>query len=1027
MGDGPSIANPILNSPFDPPARHFELGAHGPTGIVVDGRRSSESFIPVPRPKKGRGAATRGEVQEDFGLDVTGERQERNPLVNDIRFHVERWRANGYQHAQPISRKLMQHWAATPPVRDEPVFFCQREAAETAIFLAEIAGRHGRPDFRTVLEAANGEHNLGLSRVALKMATGAGKTVVMAMLIAWQTLNKIHSPRDARYSKRFLVVTPGITIRDRLRVLQPSDAGNYYDARGLVPPDLRALLDQAQVLVTNYHAFLPRERKEFQGVASNTKKLLRAGLAKPGARSRFTETDDEVVARVLRDLPGTGEIVVLNDEAHHCYRDKPLDETHADEADAESKARNEEARRWFKGLRAVQRKVGVKTIYDLSATPYYLRGSGWLEGYIFPWVVSDFSLMDAIESGIVKVPRIPVDDDAIGDLPTFLRLWDHVGPQLRPRRGKKAESDLDWEPPKELQGALDSLYRSYSRAFGDYEARLAADGAPPPVFIVVCNTTVVSKLVYDWITGVEVPATDDGAPARLRAGHYPLLSNVGDDGRWLGKPRTILVDSAQLESGESLRADFKSAAAAEIAQFQRQYLLRHPGADGDDITDELILREVMNTVGKRGELGESVRCVVSVSMLTEGWDANTVTHILGVRAFRSQLLCEQVVGRGLRRRSYAVNDDGCFDPEYAEVYGVPFAFIPTDKVLPPAEPKEAPKEVRALPERAHLRITFPKVDGYRLELPDEHVVFDFDDPPEYRLARDTVPTITEVQGIAGPSAVDVADDRPVRDQEIAFKLAERLVKRFSATDPAGGHPAWLFPELLVLTRRWIAECVTADDGVPRRRLLDTDALAAMVDALWPIPIAGSGRPHHLVPVLRSIDPEGSTDDVGRFFTRKAVIDTVKSHVDRVVLDGAGGGNTWEQIVALELERHPDVAAYVKNDRLYFEIPYVYRGRSHRYVPDFLARLVRRGGPAGPDVERTLIIEVSGGQKQIHSPGPTALKADTARRQWCPAVNHHGGFGRWGYIEITSMVDVKPALDAAIAGLYADGPVTGEYD
>ena len=611
------------------------------------------------------------------------------------------------------------------------MLFCQREAAETAIYLAEAAGRHGEPDFRTRLESENRVHNDGLGRVGLKMATGSGKTVVMAMLIAWQVANKAFSPRDVRFASRFLVVTPGITIRDRLRVLLPQDEQNYYEMRGLVPPDLRSTLDTASIVITNYHSFLPRTAKELQGVASNTRKLLRAGRA-ASAPDPFVETDEQIVDRVLRDLTGRGrgEVVVINDEAHHCYQDKPLDEAIDAETKREAKERNESARVWFRGLRAVAKRVGVKAIYDLSATPFYLGGSGYQEGYIFPWVVSDFSLMDAIESGIVKIPRIPVDDDVDADQPTYLRLWDHIGEKLPKRAGRTVQSDAGWVPPTELEGALRSLYRSYERRFEHWRREMEELGEPPPVFIVVCPNTIVSKLVFDWIGGQEVELPD--GEVTVRPGNLALLSNVAE-GRWIDRAPTIIVDSAQLESGEALKPDFKAAAAREIEVFKSEFRLRNPGGDVDKLTDEDLLREVMNTVGKRGRLGEQVRCVVSVSMLTEGWDANTVTHILGIRRFGSQLLCEQVVGRGLRRRSYEPNAQDRFEPEYAEVYGVPFAFIPEGPPGPDKPPPRPAIEVRALDERWPLRIEFPKVEGYRVEVPDEAVHFDHEHCP--RAAR----------------------------------------------------------------------------------------------------------------------------------------------------------------------------------------------------------------------------------------------------------------------------------------------------
>jgi len=923
--------DPILNSPYDAPAAHRVLGPNGPTGEVRDGRRPSESFVALPSGRKG--AADEPE-QQGFDFDVTGERREANSLINDIRSRVEVWRAQGYNGVTPVTRKLLLHWA--DPTRDDRVLFCQREAAETAIYLAEVAGRHGEPDFRARLEPFNAEHNAGLPRVALKMATGTGKTVVMAMLIAWHCANKAHRPRDARFTNRFLVVTPGITIRDRLRVLLPADEGNYYRARDLVPIELWGTLDDAAIAITNYHAFLPRVAKELQGVAANTRKLLTAGKV----RDPFVEDDDQVVDRVLRDLGGRGrgEVLILNDEAHHCYRDRPL--AASEKADAEAKERNEGARVWFRGVQAVARRMGVKAVYDLSATPYYLPGSGYQGGHIFPWTVSDFSLFDAIESGIVKIPRIPVDDDVPdAEYASYLHLWEHVAEELPKRRGGKVEGDPSWVPPVVLEGALRSLYDSYRRRFDRWEAELAPHGEPPPVLIVVCPNTQVSKLVYDWIGGQEVgPGADDGPPT-LRPGALSLLSNVSDDGGWLHRPRTILIDSSELESGEGMKPTFKQAAAHEIQVFKEEYRLRNPGADVDKLTDEDLLREVMNTVGKKGRLGEHVRCVVSVSMLTEGWDANTVTHILGVRAFGSQLLCEQVVGRGLRRRSYAVGDDGRFAPEYAEVYGVPFAFLPSDRPIVDPPPARPAQHVLALPERAHLRITFPKVDGYRIEVPEEPVVFDHEHAPALHVDREKLATWTRTAGVVGEVDEQALDEvRHARAQQVAFAVAaDVLARKMPGHD--GARKPWLFPALVDVTRQWLDTKVTFADDTPLGALLLAQPCAQAAEAVFNAVVRYPGaRPEVLLPILRPGDGEGSTDAVD-FLTRKAVVDATKSHVSHVVLDGPKG-NTWEEIIALRCELHPEVAAYVKNDRLDFSIPYTWRGRSHRYVPDFLVRLVR---------------------------------------------------------------------------------------
>ncbi|MGI5223765.1 BPTD_3080 family restriction endonuclease [Actinoallomurus sp. CA-142502] len=1002
-----AIDNPILNSPYEQPDRYYEIGPQGPTGEIKDGRRPSESFIPIAVTKKGKKGKD-GSEQAVFDFDVTGERREKNSLINDIRRDVARWRRGSeYAGVTPITRKLLQHWA--DPDRENRVLFAQREAAETAIFLTEVAGRtHGYADWRKRLEPENEAHNAGLPRVALKMATGSGKTVVMAMLIAWQTLNKVQSPRDARFTNRFLIVAPGITIRDRLRVLLPEDTENYYDLRDLIPTDLKGGLEHARIVIMNYHAFQLKDAKEIKNVAKNTRLLLRGDRKD----DPFKESPKAMVSRVLRDLGADKQqIIVLNDEAHHCYIDKPLPA--GEKADKEQAAANEEARVWFKGLQAIAKHVGVKQIFDLSATPFYLKGSGYNEGHIFPWTVSDFSLMDAIESGIVKVPRTPVDDDAAHELVTYLRLWDFVGDAL-PKRAAK-DKVKDWLPPPELEGALRSLHRSYEKAFKHWKAELEQHGETPPVFIVVCPNTVVSKLVYDWIAGEQIEV--DGEVIAHKPGNLELLSNV-EDGQSLARPRTILIDSAQLESGEGIKSDFKRVAGAEIASFKAEYRRRKPGADVDKITDEDLLREVMNTVGKKGKLGEPVRCVVSVSMLTEGWDANTVTHILGVRAFRSQLLCEQVVGRGLRRRSYAVNEQGYFEPEYANVYGIPFQFISSDKPIVDPLPPKPVQQVAAVEGREHLRIVFPKLTGYRVELPDEDIFLDLDSAPTFEIGPNTVPRWVEMQGVVGAGERERGEDRDYRTKEVAFALAKRILDtQYNTVDD---KRPWLFPKLAQMCHDWIEQKVQLAKGYTLAYLMTiTEAQAEAAEKVWDAIIQLADRRGRLRPMLNRFDPEGSTGEVD-FPTRKRTVPTEKSEVSHVTLDGKDG-NTWEQLLAAELELNKNVDAYVKNDHLGFTIPYVYKGRTHSYVPDFLVRLKRLEGEA---FDRTLIVEVSGTHK---SPGPTQAKATTARDSWCAAVNNHAGFGRWGYIEMTNPLEFKARLADAIQLVYGDAPIIGDPD
>lgn len=1029
------IDNPVLNGPFDEPSRYWMLDEHGQlTTDIASGRRASDNWIPVPAQRKGRGTAVLATLAFQDELDVTrtGERRDVNSTINQLRDEVRAWRARAYPGVTPTTRRLLQYWA--DPARENRVFFAQREAVETAVYVAEVAGRQraaaaGRSAQASAsgwitrsLEEQNAEHNARLPRVGIKMATGTGKTVVMAMLIAWQTLNKAANRSDARFTNRFLVVTPGITIKDRLRVLFPADAGNYYRERDLVPLDLWPHLTQARIAVTNYHALMLRTRREGQGVASTTKKLLQARTG----RDPFIETEAQMVARVLRDVGGvrgrsvTGQVMVLNDEAHHCYAPRDADaEVKQLEASErkEAKEANAEAGVWFTGLQRIHAAVGVKTVYDLSATPFFIAGSGYPPGFIFPWVVSDFSLMDAIEAGLVKVPRLPVDDDTAGTDVSYLNLWEHVKDELPKRVGK--DFDTSRPLPTVLDGALRSLHGSYRRAFDRWQTSVH-DGSTPPVFIVVCPNTTVSKWVYDQIAGFERELTaPDAAPGgvvrQVAPGVLPLLSNYVD-GQRLASPRTILVDSAELESGEAVSKEFRAAAADEIDVFRREYVTRTGSAAGE-IDDAQLLREVLNTVGKPGRLGGQIRCVVSVSMLSEGWDANTVTHVLGVRAFGSQLLCEQVVGRGLRRRSYALDDDALLPAEYAEVYGIPFSFIPSDRPVADPPPRPPTTHVRAVEGREAARIEFPRVEGYRFELPDAPLHVDLDAVPPYVLDSGAVATVTQVQGVIGESDVHDLDAlRAMRPNEVAFRLAVRHVLPLLSDGQHVPKP-WLVPELVSITRKWLRERLELrGNAFPGLLLIGTYASQAAEQVQRAIVTVAGTREPVVRPILAAGASTGSTDDVDFHTIKHTHVTSARSHVSHVVLDGPGG-NTWEQIAALILEAHDDVAAYVKNDHLEFAIPYTHQGVGRRYRPDFVVRLVRRPG----DVERHLVIEVSGGKKDQVA---RAVKADTARNLWCAAVNTDGRFGRWGYVEVDDPNLFRNVVDAAITNLYADLPVTG---
>ncbi len=753
------IENPVINSPFEEPRWHFRFDDEGITNDIVRDRRVSCYFVPIAQPRR-RGPRE----QMVFDTEWTRDRIEENKTVNAIREKVEVWREGRYaDDVTRVTARLLQHWRA--PDRSRRLFFCQIEALETLVYLTEVAHKYGERWIENDLRRFNEDANPGLFRIACKMATGSGKTVVMAMLIAWQTLNKLANPQDARFTDSFLVVTPGITIRDRLRVLLPSDPGNYYRAMDIVPGDLMDRMQQAKILVTNFHALRPREKVK---AGKLTKDILKEGTR----GSAFTESEGEMVRRVCRGLGTKRNIFVINDEAHHCYRRRAGGEEEKLTGDdrKEAEKRDEAARVWISGLEAVQHKLGIKAVYDLSATPFFLRGSGYSEGTLFPWVVSDFSLIDAIECGIVKVPRVPVADDAMqGDQPTYRNIWLRIRDDL-PKKGRRTE-DLSGEPnvPAVLEGAFTSLYANYAKYFERWEKNeeARANGLTPPVFIVVCNNTSVSKTVFDYIAGWE-KTLPDGTVVAV-PGKLPLFSNV-EGGRFILRPNTILVDSEQLESGEAMSPEFKKAAGTEIEEFKAECRQRFPDRDVEKLTDEDLLREVMNTVGKPGKLGEHIRCVVSVSMLTEGWDASTVTHILGIRAFGTQLLCEQVIGRGLRRMGYSPSRqtlalpsgetfefDG-FPVQYAEVYGVPFSFIPCSGSTTDPRPGPIPTRVRALEDRIACEITFPRIDGYRYELPAERLAAKFTDDSHLALTTANVPTKVENAPIVGESVILTLDD-----------------------------------------------------------------------------------------------------------------------------------------------------------------------------------------------------------------------------------------------------------------------------
>jgi type III restriction enzyme len=588
------------------------------------------------------------------------------------------------------------------------------------------------------------------------------------------------------------------------------------------------------------------------------------------------------------------------------------------------------------------------------------------------------------------------DDSMTGTLPTYRELWPRIREDL-PRKGRAADA-VSGEPklPAELQGALHSLYGHYEQAFARWQsnAEAQARGLTPPVFVVVCANTNISKLVFDYVAGWE-KHLGDGRTA-IVPGQLPLFSNV-DGERWRDRPNTMLIDSRQLESGEGMSPEFKKIAAVEIAEFKAEYRARFPGRDADALEDEDLLREVMNTVGKPGKLGEHIRCVVSVSMLTEGWDANTVTHILGVRAFGTQLLCEQVVGRGLRRMSYATNENGLFEPEYAEVYGVPFSFIPTSGSGTDPRPPRLSTRVRALDDRRACEIAFPRVTGYRYDITSERLSAAFSPDSRYVLSTESIATITELRPIVGEESVHTLDDlRKHRVNEVAFRLAKLTLERYF------DERSWLFPQILAIAKRWLAECLTLKDHTFPQLLLLAEFAHDASDRIYQSIAAGAEQVPTLKPILRPYDVVGSTRYVD-FDTIRPVWSTSadKCHVSHVVADTGA----WEQKLAQVLEELPEVPCYVKNHNLGLSIPYTLNGDEHLYHPDFVARV---DDGRGPEDLLNLLIEVSGQERR-----DKAAKVATARTLWIPAVNNHGGFGRWAFVEITDVYDAIGPIRNAV--------------
>ena len=986
---------PILNSPYEYPGRHWELDSTGqPTQKISLSRRPVQLITPIPKPRK-RSAK---DAQYSMGFDKRGQfednrqQYDQTSTINSVRRQVDLWRQSKNPSDWGVSAetaRLLQYWRSHKFNGIRP-FFCQIEAVETVIWLTEVApnNKEGK-QFLDHLANASAEANPELLRLALKLATGAGKTTVMAMLIAWQTINAVRHSKSNKFSKGFLIVAPGLTIKDRLRVLQPNDPDSYFKSRELVPNEFKPDLDKAKIVITNYHSFKLREKVE---ISKGGRALLKG---RRGEDLNTLETEGQMLQRVMPELMGLKNILVINDEAHHCYREKPeavedIDMMKGDEKD-EAKRNNDAARLWISGLEIVKRNLGVNKVVDLSATPFFLSGSGYAEGTLFPWTMCDFSLMDAIECGIVKLPRVPVVDNIPGaEIPIFRELWSHIREKM-PKKGRKDSGDIDPEKlPVQLQTALEALYGHYAKTFEKWKE---ANIHVPPCFIIVCNNTTTSKLVYDYVAGFT--RTVGKGKKQFVPGKLELFRNFDESGNAYDRPSTLLIDSEQLESGEALQSNFRDIASVEIEKFRREIIERTGDVKrAETITDQDLLREVMNTVGKQGRLGESIRCVVSVSMLTEGWDTNTVTHVLGVRAFGTQLLCEQVVGRALRRQSYDLIEEGeekgKFRVEYADVLGIPFDFNAKPVVSTPQGPRSVTHIKAVRPERDHLEIRFPRVAGYRVELPETKIGANFSEDSVLNLNPDLIgPAVTKNEGIVGEGIdLNLLHTKHYRTPTILMHLTKHLLYTHFRDD--NEEPKLhLFGQLKAIAKQWMDKYLLCAGGTYPAQLLYLPILDMAASKISNAIFQKHEHTNKILVTLDSYNSFGTTHEVNMQTTKTTLYkpDGRKCPINWVVTD-----STWEAEFCRIADSHPKVLKYVKNHGLGFEVPYRFKAEQRKYIPDFIVDI---DDGHGADDPLHMVVEVKGyrGEDAVE-------KAETMKTYWVPGVNRLKSFGRWTFAEFT---------------------------
>lgn len=1011
---------PVLNTPFDEPTCHWIMNsANRATKPDGKGRRQSLSILPVPKEKSEEKKA--GEQLFD---DV-------NIPVQEMRKYVKTWRSRNYEGATEISRQLLEHWTTEDDREGKRLFFAQIEAIETLIYLTEVAEQMGGEQAQLMdkIETSSKSLNDGISRLCVKMATGTGKTVVMGMTIAWHALNAAFShgltdEERGRYQTCFIAITPGLTVKERLAVLKPSHPDNVYDQMNLVPKRLRHGLNRADVGVFNFQKF--QQATLFSG---REKTLI-------GIQDEDNKEDySAMLRRVLKGMSGMQDgqkICVINDEAHHCYlpkqNGKPQDE-------------DKQAALWFSAIKGLDNLGHLGAVYDYSATPLFIATASNKKTDMFPWVVSDYPLTDAIEAGLVKIPRFPVSDDTNGNGAGSVK-WRNLFKSSKDATGKTALDKSNM--PQVLKDAVDATYEDYKNVDSNWKKKNAST---PPVMIVVADNITNAETLYTWLGGdhelgkktkrktTKFDLFDNKEAWVGLAAHEAEQSNGGSaassNNTASGSPpvRTLLVHS-RIENDETGSGPMKELLV-------RQAQLLRPGSAKKDAAP--IMREALNTVGKRGGLGENVRCVVSVSMLTEGWDTKTVTHVVGYRAFGTQLLCEQVTGRALRRTTYDSFDErGMLTPQFAEVIGIPFDFTAHDASQDndPIEPPEA-YEVRSLPERRKGRVMFwPNVSRYYWPAPSLEMEIDTSQYGTFRRPAD-LPTIAELAGVVGgEKLIGINRDARMRLNTAATKLTGAVVMQLrhlweegkldGQDEDTEGYPlaAKQFQYLSSHVREWLAD---PSNGLARDEyymLQDGGVLQAAVSAILPAvkiagtesnqaPIAEFGRPSDTlttdnVNFLTSIADHYPTDNTKT---------TKKSHLNLAVCD-----SQLEVAIARLLDSNKHVDAWVRNFHLGWTIPWYNetRRRWSNYVPDFVARI---GGGAEDAHAVHLILEGKG------QPTPESeAKKYYAKKIWIPAVeagsDQLGRPQNWAFVELVSQGqlgthrdNIKVEFDEAVAECY----------